>query len=454
MKLKKYSEFLAQSEIHQIYKKVRSVKESLNLMSQDEEKDELEKIVDDSIESIEKINSDKQIEIEQVKKKFGKMRKKSQTEFEWISSNEPSEEIEEIETKSQEKTKRLIQQIIPKETNTKQVKKIKKDIITSIYDELTQNSKKLLISALLLTIGYVGATEIFSDNKEAQKSIDYVRKTKKSDVVKNLLNFFNKEKEPEYEFPEDLNSEQVSKIQLEIDKFLKKGINVLAPEEMKVGEKFDKSKTVFLSAHFPYFVTNQAGADVDLSDARRVYLYNKYLPIIDKIVVEPGLKLLALSMAYFEGYEPGTVAYNTNNPGNVGNTDEGNRRNFPNLKKGIQAQIEHILKIVNNKSPYYPVGEVVSQPPYYSKELKKTVPGFLFVYQGTLEQFLKIYATGPRDHNNYMNAVLTFFNTYYPEADVKPDTKISDIIQIGRKGSSLKKLIDSKRNENKEQKKK
>lgn len=449
MKLKKYNEFIIQSELQKIHKSIRLVKESLELDSEDNESDEFENIVGDSVESIEKINSDKENDIRLIKKKFGKIRRKSQTEFEWVSDENPVKEVEDIEKNSQEKTKKLIKEIIPRENNTKEVKEIKKNIITSIYDDLTQSSKKLLISALLMTIGYVGVTKIFIDNKEAQKSIEYVRKTKKSDVIGKIVDFFTGKESSEYQFPEDLSSEHITKIQSEIEKYEKKGIQVLSPEDMQAGEKFDKSKTVFLSAHFPYPVSNQAGADIYLSSPRRVHLYNKYLPVIDEIVEEPGLKLLALSMAYFEGYEPGTVAYNTNNPGNVGNTDEGNRRNFPNLKKGIGAQIKHIIKIVNNQSAYYPVGEVVSVPPYYSKELKKTVPGFIFVYEGTLEQFLKIYATGPRDHNNYMNSVLTFFNTYYPEANVGPETKISDIIQIGRKGSSLKTLIDSKRNEQK-----
>jgi hypothetical protein len=455
MKVKNCSEFLIQTEISKIYYKVRLLKESLEIPSGDEDKEEIEKIIDDSVESIEKINSDYEKKLKEAKKKFGKIKMKSQTEFEWSQSDsEEVEEIEEIQKEIEVKTKKLIEEIIPKKSNSEEVKKVKKNIITSIYDDLTQNSKKLLISALLMTLGYVGVNKIFTNNKEAQKSIEYVKKTQKSDVVARLMDFLKGQESEKYQFPENMNAEHVEKIKSEIEKFEKKGFQILTPEDMKVGEKFDKSKTVFLSAHFPYPITNQSRVDIDLSNPKRVHLYDKYLPIIDLVVEEPGLKLLALSMAYFEGYEPGTVAYKTNNPGNVGNTDEGKRRNFPNLKKGIQAQIEHILKIVDNKSRYYPVGEVVSVSPYYSKELKKTVPGFLFVYEGTLEQFLKIYATGPRDHNNYMNAVLTFFNTYYPEANVKPETKISEIIQIGRKGSSLKKLIDSKRNENKEQKKK
>jgi hypothetical protein len=429
------SSFLLETEIGKIEKSISLIRESLNLPNKDNNKGKIGKIVDDSVESIEKINSDREKKIAELKKKFGKMRMKSQNEYEWVQQDsDEQEEIQSLDKATQEKTKQLIQEIVPKENNPEEVKNVKKDILTQIYDDLTKGAKKLLISALVMTIGYLGVTKIFNNSTDRKERFET------SDITEEIRKMLGGESE-------DLSSDQLKKIESEIIKYQKKGIKVVNPDD--VSYNFDKSKTVFTSGNFPYKITNQSGVDIDLSDPKRKHLYNNYLPIIDEVVEEPGLKMLALSMAYFEGFEPGSVAYNTNNPGNVGNTDEGNRRNFPSLKKGVEAQVKHIIKIVNNQSAYYPVGEVVSVPPYYSKELKKTVPGFLFVYQGTLEQFLKIYATGPRDHNNYMNAILTFFNTYYPEADVKPDTKISDIIQIGRKGSSLKTLIDSKKSDKK-----
>ena len=473
MEVKNCSEFLIQTEINKIHKRVRLIKESLEIQSFDEDKEEIEKIIDDSVESIEKINFDYEKKLKEAKKKFGKIKMKSQSEFEWSQSD--SEEVEEIETiqkEIQEKTQDLIEEIIPKKSNSEEVKKIKKNIITSVYDDLTQNAKKLLISALFMTLGYVGVNSMFTNNKQAQNTIEEVRggyqDTKvgtMEDKVKSsgLFDYFDlgkkkskkskdKKTEPKKTEAKKLTLEQITKIESEIQKHKDKGYTILNPDSMTAGEKFDKTKTVFTGGNFPYYLTNKSIVDYDFSYNIRRHLYNKYLPLIDELVEDPGFKMLALSMAYFEGYEPGSESYKTNNPGNIGNTDDGSRKYYKTLEEGVKAQIEHLTKIINDKEPNYPLDKVVSQAPYYSRELKKIVPGFVFVYEGTLEQFLKIYATGPRDHNNYLNAIVTYFKIYFPEANVTAKSKLTDIVKIGRKGSSIKTMVDQKRETKKEKK--
>ena len=56
------------------------------------------------------------------------------------------------------------------------------------------------------------------------------------------------------------------------------------------------------------------------------------------------------------------------------------------------------------------------------------LPGYNFVFTGQLDQFVKIYATGARAGNGYVNMIISYFkkNGIY----ITPKSKIQDIIKI------------------------
>lgn len=236
----------------------------------------------------------------------------------------------------------------------------------------------------------------------------------------------------------ELSSTQNAKKQKLIEGFTKKGFKVVDPKTVGVGKYFDKNKTIFTSAEFPYKVSKNSTKGVLFKYENQVDLIGKYIYELDKIAAEEtiGLKLLALSMTYMEGFikvtkdgDPST-SYLTKNPGNIGNTDEKKRKFCKTLDEGIKLQINYIKRVAANQHGSYPIGELKYHEPYYSDDLHKIVPGYIFVYEGTLEEYLKIYATGARDNNDYLNVVLTFFETYSP-VKITPKTKIKDIINIG-----------------------
>jgi hypothetical protein len=88
---------------------------------------------------------------------------------------------------------------------------------------------------------------------------------------------------------------------------------------------------------------------------------NVYEPALNRIApsigLSRGLKLLITAQTQLEGFAPGTVAYRTNNPGNVGTDTSLNPpriNSFPSLDKGIEAQWNQVLKrALNNTSSNY-----------------------------------------------------------------------------------------------------
>ena len=247
-----------------------------------------------------------------------------------------------------------------------------------------------------------------------------------------------------------LSKEQSLQIQKIIDDHIKKGFKVVDPKTIGFGKYFDKKKTMFTSAEFPYKVNNNSTKGVFFKYENQVDLLGTYIYELDKAASgeKIGLKLLALSMTYMEGFiketsngDPST-SYLTKNPGNIGNTDSKERKFCGTLKEGIDLQINYIKRVAMNQHSQYPIGEIKFHAPYYSGDLERVVPGYIFVYEGTLEQYLKIYATGARDNNEYLNVVLTFFETYSP-TKITPKTKIKDIINIGDNGRLIDLITDN-----------
>ena len=147
---------------------------------------------------------------------------------------------------------------------------------------------------------------------------------------------------------------------------------------------------------------------------------NEYLPLLNEITgYSQGLKMLALIMTVQEGFRAGTTSYTTNNPGNIGNTDAGGTNKFKTLKEGIQGQLKYVQRVAEGKHRAYPKGKSKTIEPYFSPEIARNtvnyqlnpyLPGYKFEpYTGTLEQFVKIYATGARGGNTYLSTIISFF---------------------------------------------
>jgi hypothetical protein len=167
-------------------------------------------------------------------------------------------------------------------------------------------------------------------------------------------------------------------------------------------------------------------------------ILNVYIPARDKVAAEytKGFKLLITIMALQEGFYKGSRSFKSNNPGNIGNDDSGKTTVYPTLEDGIKRQITYIQDIVNGKSTSYPMGKLVDLKPGYSKEIDNHpeyglpcfYPGYQFTFTGQLDQFVKIYSTGARLGNGYINRITSYFkeNGLF----ITPESKIQDIIKM------------------------
>jgi hypothetical protein len=181
-------------------------------------------------------------------------------------------------------------------------------------------------------------------------------------------------------------------------------------------------------------------AGVNTSDT----IKNVYIPTLDSVLpnIEYGIRLLMIAQTQFEGFKPGTLSYRTNNPGNIGNVDAGGKRFFPTLEAGIKAQYNHIIKVVTGREKNYPLGKVVSQPNFQVPNRSTTFPGYKFTYTGQLEQYLKIYSTGARLNNSYLNFIIGYFKKE-GGIIITPQTTLYDIYQIKTKAKPKQTFYNS-----------
>ncbi len=164
---------------------------------------------------------------------------------------------------------------------------------------------------------------------------------------------------------------------------------------------------------------------------------NEYIPALEKALPDKpkSLKLFLTAMTHQEGFNKGTRSYRTNNPGNIGNTDSGANKKLLTLEDGIRLQCSFIEGIAAGKNKNYPLGKQVVLKPYYSPEIAANpqygippyLPGYKFTYTGQLDQFIKIYSTGARATNSYLNVILSYM--VKNGIPVAPQTLLSDIVK-------------------------
>ena len=180
----------------------------------------------------------------------------------------------------------------------------------------------------------------------------------------------------------------------------------------------------------------------------------KIVPILDGWLaageITRGMHALIMVHAIKEGYSPGTRAYRYNNPGNVGNTDEGANKGFDTVEDGLRHLKDYINRVASGQSSAYRFGPKTIEP-YYSQEIEDNratyqmspyLPGYEFEYSGQIDQYVKIYATSARQDNSYLSMIISYFNMVdSPSAtsgrspgqavgNLQPDSKIQDIINL------------------------
>lgn len=163
---------------------------------------------------------------------------------------------------------------------------------------------------------------------------------------------------------------------------------------------------------------------------------SEYIPVIDKMEIGKGVKLLATIMAQKEGFYKGTRSYRTNNPGNIGNTDSGANSSYKTLQDGIMGQVNYITRVGNGTHTAHKFGSRTIKP-YYSPEIAKNqktygidpyLPGYKFDYQGQLGAFVKIYSTGARAGNGYLSQIVSYFKQN--GITITQDTTIAEIVNM------------------------
>lgn len=173
-----------------------------------------------------------------------------------------------------------------------------------------------------------------------------------------------------------------------------------------------------------------------------------YIPTRDIVMKDypMGFKILCLAQALKEGYysylnSKGkrviSRSFKTNNPGNIGNTDNGKNQSFAKLEDGIMAQVNYINLVASGKHKRYPLGKDVHIEPFYSEEIDNhpeyglpcNLPGYKFKYTGQIDQYVKLYATGPRAGNGYIDNVVSVYH-HFGYTSVTPESKIQDIIKL------------------------
>lgn len=185
----------------------------------------------------------------------------------------------------------------------------------------------------------------------------------------------------------------------------------------------------------------------DLNIELRPAEINEYLPVLNEVAKDrhKGLRLLLTCMTHQEEFSVLKVngvirqqsrSYRTNNPGNIGNTDNGKNFKYPTLVAGVTRQVKFLDDIIANKVDSYPYGHLVDIKPDYSEEIHNhpeyglpyNLPGYKFIFTGQLDQYVKIYATGARAGNGYINRIVSYFKQN--GITITAENKIQDIVLL------------------------
>lgn len=208
-------------------------------------------------------------------------------------------------------------------------------------------------------------------------------------------------------------------------------------------EKMNLRRPNFDDSYRDYVVQGStvpnASYDYNVSVKLNATIKNEYMPALEKAFpgMNKGFKLLMIAMTHQEGFYPGSLSYKTNNPGNVGNTDTGSKP-IASLTEGIKYQKKHLEEIASGVKSAYKLNTKRKLDAYYSPEIADNqknyqkspfLPGYDFgTYTGRLDQFVKIYSTGARTGNAYVNTIISYFKAN--GLNITPETTLQEIINM------------------------
>lgn len=228
-----------------------------------------------------------------------------------------------------------------------------------------------------------------------------------SDVISNEYLVTNFEGEEEQEYPEETQG-----LGTEFEYTFTSDVSDVSNIE-STGNTSDKWKDIMIEgSEFP------DGINFNLRPTINNLIRKEYIPVINSLPLSKGMKLLCIIMTQKEGFTKESRSYRTNNPGNIGNTDSGSNKVNKTLADGIKLQVDYIKKVANGTHSSYPMNKPKVMKPYYSPEIANNrhvykmspyLPGYTFTYTGTIEQYVKIYSTGARGGNGYMNMIVSWF---------------------------------------------
>lgn len=164
---------------------------------------------------------------------------------------------------------------------------------------------------------------------------------------------------------------------------------------------------------------------------------NQYLETYTK-----GHRMMAIVYVVKEGYIKGSTSYQTKNPGNIGNTDGGDRNPQPTLKAGMELLMNYFPPRAKGTQSGWEFGykkinqfwspEIQYSPSTYQRPNGHT-PGYEGQYNGEIGYFTKKYAVGARVLNNSISGIATIFNLNgYPKT-IDGNTKLKDLLAFDEK---------------------
>jgi hypothetical protein len=144
-----------------------------------------------------------------------------------------------------------------------------------------------------------------------------------------------------------------------------------------------------------------------------------YIPTLNKASGSVGVKVLALSHTIMEGFFPGSKAYRTNNPGNIGTSLEmGTTGIYKTLADGVNAQIKYLTTIIDG-------GTWLKVNKYYPKKGDTTLKEYIYTYA----------PPGKKDNNNPEAYINSFISSFQKQGfTITRDTTLNQIAALGDDG--------------------
>ncbi|MCC7436799.1 hypothetical protein IT402_02920 [Candidatus Nomurabacteria bacterium] len=212
----------------------------------------------------------------------------------------------------------------------------------------------------------------------------------------------------------------------------------LVSNDVKIGvAEFNVEETLAITAA-GYDPNSQAAKNLSPEEIRKIKISYEgkrkaikeiYAPARDRAIpnTSQGIRLLMTAHISMEGFYPGSMSYRTNNPGNIGNVGANNqgisqkRTCYATLENGIKRQYSHIANLVSGNNPSYKIGRKVEVIPSAQR-----YPGESWIYDGSLWQYLYIYAPeSPEKRNAYLSHVISFFAS--EGMTINRETKMKDL---------------------------